>query len=94
MFCALLGLFVGYVAAALAGLVDANAMSVVVAAPWFALPSVYLSWSFDLALAAPFAIASVAAAMKAVGTITVCQKMNDADDRARIAASQIGHDRA
>jgi NCS2 family nucleobase:cation symporter-2 len=79
MFCALIGLVVGYAAAALAGLVDMKAMSVVAAAPWFGLPSFHLSWSFDLALIAPFAIASVAAAMKAAGTITVCQKMNDAD---------------
>jgi NCS2 family nucleobase:cation symporter-2 len=79
MFCALAGLVVGYVAAALAGLVDAQAMSVVVAAPWVGLPSVHLSWSFDLTLVAPFAIASIAAAMKAAGTITMCQKMNDAD---------------
>lgn len=79
MFCALAGLVVGYVAAALAGLVDAQALSVVVAAPWVGLPSVHLSWSFDLTLVAPFAIASIAAAMKAAGTITMCQKMNDAD---------------
>jgi xanthine permease XanP len=79
MFCALVGLIVGYIAAGLAGLVDAKAMSVVAAAPWFGLPSFHLSWSFDLTLLAPFAIASVAAAMKAAGTMTVCQKMNDAD---------------
>jgi NCS2 family nucleobase:cation symporter-2 len=79
MFCALLGLVIGYIAAALCGLIDAQAMSVVLAAPWFGLPSFHFSWSFDLALVAPFAIASIAAAMKAAGTITVCQKMNDAD---------------
>jgi xanthine permease XanP len=80
MLCALVGLVVGYIAAALAGLVDANVLSVVAAAPWFGFPSFgHLSWSFNLALVAPFAIASVAAAMKAAGTITVCQKMNDAD---------------
>jgi xanthine permease XanP len=38
-----------------------------------------MSWSFDAALAVPFAIACIAAAMKAVGTVTVCQRMNDAD---------------
>jgi xanthine permease XanP len=80
MFCALIGLVVGYVAAAVAGLVDMNGMSTTVAAaPWFGLPAFYLSWSFDPALVAPFAIASVAAAMKSAGTITVCQKMNDAN---------------
>jgi NCS2 family nucleobase:cation symporter-2 len=79
MFCALIGLVIGYAAAVLVGLVNADVLSVVAATPWFALPSFYFSWSFDLALVAPFAIASVAAAMKAAGTITVCQKMNDAD---------------
>jgi NCS2 family nucleobase:cation symporter-2 len=38
-----------------------------------------MSWSFDVSLAAPFVIACIAAAMKAAGTITVCQRMNDAD---------------
>ncbi|MBM3599773.1 MAG: xanthine permease [Alphaproteobacteria bacterium] len=79
MFCALVGLVVGYVAAALAGLVDTKEMSVVAAAPWVGMPSIHLSWSFDLTLVVPFAIASIAAAMKAAGTITVCQKTNDAD---------------
>lgn len=78
MFCALIGLVIGYVAAAIAGLVDASAISVVVAAPWFGVPKLHFSWSFDLALVAPFAIASVAATMKAAGAITVCQRMNDA----------------
>jgi NCS2 family nucleobase:cation symporter-2 len=79
MFCALLGLLVGYVGAAFAGLVEPKAMSVIAAAPWFGIPGFHLSWSFDLALVMPFAIASVAAAMKAAGTVTMCQKMNDAD---------------
>ena len=80
MFCALIGLVVGYIAAALrgAGRCERN-----VRGERLRRGSDYrvshLSWSFDLALVAPFAIASVAAAMKAAGTITVCQKMNDAD---------------
>lgn len=78
MYCALVGLAVGYFAATIAGLVDVGSMSAVMAAPWIGLPAFYLSWSFDVSLAAPFAIASVAAAMKAAGTITVFQKMNDA----------------
>jgi xanthine permease XanP len=79
MFCALMGLVVGYIVAAVAGLVDAKDMSVVLAAPWIGVPNLHLSWSFDLTLVIPFAIASIAAAMKAAGTITVCQKTNDAD---------------
>ena len=78
MVCALTGLVVGYVAAGFAGLL--GQLAAVSGAPWIGLPSLsHLSWSFDATLIAPFAIASIAAAMKAAGTIAVCQKTNDAD---------------
>ncbi len=78
MVCALTGLVVGYIAAGFAGLL--GQFAAVSEAPWIGLPSLgHLSWSFDATLIAPFAIASVAAAMKAAGTIAVCQKTNDAD---------------
>jgi NCS2 family nucleobase:cation symporter-2 len=80
MFCALIGLVAGYAAAVAAGLIGSDVFAAVGARPWLGLPTFdHLSWSFDLTLAAPFAIGSIAAAMKAAGTITVCQKMNDAD---------------
>jgi xanthine permease XanP len=78
MLCALIGLAVGYIAAGLMGLVGAN-LAAVNQAAWLGVPNLtHVSWSFDLALVLPFAIASVAAAMKAAGTITVCQRINDA----------------
>jgi len=80
MLCALIGLAIGYVAAGWAGLLEAGSVRTVVDAPWVGLPGFgHLSWSFDVSLAVPFTIAAVAAAMKAVGTIAVCQRMNDAD---------------
>lgn len=80
MLCALIGLAAGYVAAALFGLFGADQLAQVGAVPWVALPSFgHLSWSFELAAAAPFTIACLAVSMKAVGTITLCQRMNDAD---------------
>jgi len=80
MFCTLIGLIAGYAAAVAAGLIGSDVFTAVGARPWLGLPTFdHLSWSFDLTLAAPFAIGSIAAAMKAAGTITVCQKMNDAD---------------
>jgi xanthine permease XanP len=79
MFCALIGLAVGYIASAVAGLIDSQAVAAVAATPWVGLPAIRFERTFDLALAAPFAIASLATAMKAAGTITICQKMNDAD---------------
>ena len=80
MLCALVGLVVGYAAAAAAGLFDHIQLSSLTAAPWIELPTLkHAAWSFDLTLAATFAIASLAAAMKAAGTITMCQRINDAD---------------
>ena len=80
MFCTLIGLVAGYAAAVAAGLIGSDVFAAVGARPWLGLPTFdHLSWSFDVTLAAPFAIGSIAAAMKAAGTITVCQKMNDAD---------------
>jgi len=77
MLCALIGLVIGYAAATFAGLIGADIAAVENAA-WLGVPSLAgLSLSFDLALALPFAIASIAAAMKAAGTITVCQRIND-----------------
>ncbi len=80
MLCTLLGLLAGYAAAGIAGLVGGIERAVVAHAPIFGLPDFStVSWSFDIGLAVPFAIASVAAAMKAVGTLTVCQRTNDAN---------------
>jgi NCS2 family nucleobase:cation symporter-2 len=79
MLCALIGLAFGYVAAVLAGLMTGSIGSLA-RAPWLGFPALgHLSWSFDVSMVMPFAIAAVAAAMKAVGTIAVCQRMNDAD---------------
>ncbi|MGH8634815.1 MAG: uracil-xanthine permease family protein [Burkholderiales bacterium] len=80
MLCALIGLLIGYVAAGFTGMLGVTNVRTVEEAAWIGLPAFgHLSWSFDVSLIVPFAIASIAAAMKAVGTITVCQRMNDAD---------------
>jgi NCS2 family nucleobase:cation symporter-2 len=79
MLCALIGLVVGYIAAGVAGLFQTT-FGAVREAAWIGVPLPdHLSWSFDATLIAPFAIASVAAALKAAGTIALCQRMNDAD---------------
>src|SRR5207237_4871050 len=73
-------LMVGYIAAAFAGLISAEMLGAMNQAPLVGLPSLqHMSWSFDVALIAPFIIAAVAAAMKAAGTIAVCQRTNDAN---------------
>lgn len=80
MLCALIGLGAGYGAASAAGLFGAEQAASLARAPWMALPHMtQVAWSFDLTLAVTFAIASVAASMKATGTIAMCQRMNDSD---------------
>jgi xanthine permease XanP len=79
MLCTLLGLLGGYAAAVAAGLAHGLAAELD-SVPWIGLPSFsHLSWSFNLDLVLPFAIGSIAAAMKTAGTITLCEKTNDAD---------------
>jgi xanthine permease XanP len=79
MTAALLGLVVGYIAAGLMGVIDSVHLAPVLDAAWLGMPQFHLGWAFDPTLIAPFAIASIAAAMKAAGTITICQRINDAN---------------
>ncbi|MFL5521457.1 MAG: solute carrier family 23 protein, partial [Gemmatimonadales bacterium] len=79
MLCALLGMVGGYVTAGAVGVLGAADFEPVMNAAWLAVPDLrHVSWSFDAGLAAAFGIAALAAAMKAVGTLTVCQRTNDA----------------
>ena len=80
MLCALIGMGIGYGVAAVLGVLSAAELDLLARAAWVGLPALpQLSLSFDATLALPFAIAAVAAAMKAVGTLTVCQRTNDAN---------------
>lgn len=79
MLCALIGLVAGYVAAGFFGFLTDGYLSLVQSVPWIGLPRFHFGWSFDVAMVAPFAIAAIAASMKAAGTITICQRINDAN---------------
>jgi len=78
MTSALIGIVFGYLAAGITGIIDQSNFSPVLNASWLGVPHFPGTWAFDPALIAPFAIASVAAAMKAAGTIAVCERSNDA----------------
>jgi xanthine permease XanP len=79
MLCALIGLIIGYAVALTAGLLNPALWALVAHADWLGIPRFgHIGWSFNATLVAPFAIASLAAAMKAAGTLTICEKMNDA----------------
>ena len=80
MFCVLIGMTVGYAASAILGILDLakivpeGGLSVV------RLPRLeHVSWSFDPVLVAPFAVASLAATLRAMGDVSNAQRINDAD---------------
>lgn len=79
MLCALIGIVGGYAVALSVGLLHPALWSLVDQANWLGIPDLgHVAWSFNATLVAPFAIASLAAAMKAAGTLTICEKTNDA----------------
>ena len=79
MFCALIGMASGYLTAIATGIVAPDATRTLAELPIFAIPTFgHLSWTFSTAMILPFAIAAVAVTVKAVGMLTVCQRINDA----------------
>ena len=80
MLCALLGIVCGYLAAFFLGVLSEGELGPIAAASWIAIPHwEHSGWSFDAGLVAVFSIAALAAALKAIGTINVCQRTNDAE---------------
>ena len=64
------------------GMVTSKDVAVIGSQPWFALPDPrFLSYRFEPSLMMPFAIAALAAGLRAIGVITTCQRINDASWR-------------
>jgi xanthine permease XanP len=80
LFCALIGMVLGYVAAAAAGKLTGADLDTVRAAPFFSAPNLAaVGWSWDASLAIPFAVAALGTCIRGIGDITICQKINDRD---------------
>jgi len=78
--CVLVGMVAGYAASVAFGTLSPTDLAAIGHAEVFAFPKFGgFSWSFDMAMAIPFAVAAVAATLKAIGNITTLQKANDAD---------------
>jgi Permease family len=76
----LIGLVVGYLFAYFLGVFQTERLREMLAAPMVSLPrKVHMGWFFDLTLLPAFLIVSLASTLKAVGDLTLCQKINDAD---------------
>ena len=79
LFCALLGMIVGYILAIFFGVLDGSNLSTDFAVPFFSSPLVgHPGWSFDIALLPAFLVAVLCSTVKTVGDLTTCQRINDA----------------
>jgi xanthine permease XanP len=82
LYSALLGMIVGYAAAAATGILNQDALQTMMKAPLFSMPAVaHDGFSFQWVLLAPFLVAALSSALKTMGDVTTCQKINDADWR-------------
>lgn len=80
LFCILIGMMVGYVAAIAADLLTLDDFMTVLRQPLVVFPSVaHVSFAFDPALIIPFAVSALAAAMGSTAVITTYQRTSDAD---------------
>jgi NCS2 family nucleobase:cation symporter-2 len=80
LFCALIGMCVGYAIAALIGTLGGVEIGRISASPLLGVPSIgQFGWAFDYSLAPAFTVAALAACLRTVGNLTTCQKINDAD---------------
>jgi len=77
--CFLIGIVFGFALALAVGLVPPERMADLASQPIFMLPRFdHLGWSFDIWLAGPFAVGAIANVIKAIGVVTLCQRVNDA----------------
>jgi len=78
--CTLIGIAVGYVLAFQLGLFRQNMFGPEYRFAIFSVPNIsYLRWKFNIVLVIPFFVSALASALKAMATLTLCQKINDED---------------
>jgi NCS2 family nucleobase:cation symporter-2 len=79
LYSVLLGMIVGYAAAFMTGILTLGEIQTMLRTPLFSPPAVgHYGLSFNLALLAPFLVAALSSALKTMGDVTTCQKINDA----------------
>ncbi|MGD0780310.1 MAG: solute carrier family 23 protein [Dehalococcoidales bacterium] len=79
LFCVLVGMVLGYILSYVLGLMSSTDIAAVSGAGLVWFPFLYHpGWSFSLSLVIPYLIVMVCSAVKTVGDITTCQKINNA----------------
>ncbi|WP_340151475.1 solute carrier family 23 protein [uncultured Sneathiella sp.] len=82
LMCSMVGLIIGFLLAVVFGLIPPEHWQILKDAPILALPDPsFISYDFDASLLPAFLISGIAAALRTVGVITTCQKINDDDWR-------------
>jgi len=80
LYPALVGAVLGWAGCHALGLISESTLESIVQAPWFGLPDLPVQGlAFESSLLIPFLVAGMAASLKGVGDLTLCQKVNDAD---------------
>lgn len=75
---ALLGIGIGWVVAYFLNLIPPSDLSYIVESPIIGFPKFgVIAYDFDFQLVIPFMIAGLAAALRTIGVVTTCQKIND-----------------
>jgi xanthine permease XanP len=76
----LIGMAAGYASAYWFGVLETARLQEMFAVPMFSIPRrAQAGWAFDFTVLPAFIIASLASTLKAIGDLTLCQKISDAD---------------
>ncbi|MDQ5985298.1 MAG: hypothetical protein CSYNP_01006 [Syntrophus sp. SKADARSKE-3] len=80
LYSVIIGMVIGYIAAYVLGVLKPSDIDRFSYLPIIAFPDLsYISWSFNTALLVPILVATIASTLKGVATLTMCQKVNDAE---------------
>jgi xanthine permease XanP len=78
----LIGISIGWIISFTFGMVSENDLQSFLKSPWIGFPNNnYFAYSWDIKLIVPFLIAAIAAAVRVIGILTTCQKINDVNWR-------------
>ncbi|MHB9073291.1 MAG: uracil-xanthine permease family protein [Desulfobaccales bacterium] len=78
LYSVIIGLVVGYSLSYALGIMGIEDLRRIIEAPFFSVPEIgKYGWKFRLELVVPFLAAMLSSALKAMGDLTTCQKIND-----------------
>jgi xanthine permease XanP len=79
LYSVLIGMLIGYGISYFLGFIDADEIDKVSALPWISFPAIgSYGMTFSSALIIPFLVATLSSALKTMGDLSTCQKINDA----------------